>query len=71
MNVIESSHLETIKQFLEKNPDYVFKLRKFEGNWHAGFYDIHDDPWSALTVTTSSFVNTVSELSRHLATKPE
>lgn len=71
VNVIAASHLEAIKKFLENNEDYVFKMRRYRGEWYASITNIDDDPWDHITASDPSFEKTVATVSRQLSTKPE
>lgn len=39
MDVIESSHFEVVKNWLQENPGHVLKLEKIHGLWVFRIYD--------------------------------
>ncbi len=71
VNVIAASHLEAIKKFLENNEDYVFKMRRYRGEWYASVGNLNEEPWDFITASDPSFEKTVATVSRQLSTKPE
>jgi hypothetical protein len=62
MDVVEASHLQEIKDYLEKNPDGVFKMRKFNNEWTVGVVDIYDET-IGFTASDSSFVGALKAMS--------
>lgn len=69
MDVVEASHLQKIKEHLEVNPDFVFKMRKFDGKWFVGVVYIYDDGEFA-AMSDSSFVGALKQLSEFLNQVP-
>ncbi len=69
MDVVEASHLEVIKQHLLNNTDHEFKMRKFNGTWILGVYNIYDDFNHIHIASESSFAEAVKKMSNLLSSQ--
>ena len=47
MNVIDSSHMEVIKNWLEDNPDHEFRIKSMGNSWVAILNRVANDETAA------------------------